>query len=96
MRSNVVQLATKTRRRCRPAVPCSAYVSRADRQPSIEIEPADLAALASPPALAQLAIMLDDDSVELQFVPRATLIERLRFHHTSDEFVQLVRVTLER
>lgn len=97
MRSmNVTDLATERRRRCRPAAPCSAYVSRTDREPSIEIERRDLPALASPPAMAQLAMLLDDDAIELRFVPRATLIERLRFAYGVDEFVDMMRVTLDR
>ncbi len=73
-----------TTRRCAPRVSA----------PSIEIGRGQLAALASPRSLHQLAMMLDD--VEYEFTPRASLIERLRFTHGVDEFVDVVRITLER
>jgi hypothetical protein len=88
MRSNVTDLATERRRR---SVACGATASR-----SIEILAAQLPAFAAPRVMHQLALMLDDDCVELQFEPRATLIERLRFRASSDEFVGMLQITLDR
>jgi hypothetical protein len=92
MHSNITDIATARRRR---AEACAAHAKRTDRG-SIEISPEQLPQFAAPRVMHQLALMLDDESVELAFVPRATMIERLRFAHSCDEFVQLVRVTLDR
>lgn len=93
MRSNVTDLATERRRRARA---CDAVVARAYRGPSIEISPRELPVFAAPHVMHQLALMLDvsDDTVEISFEPRASLIERLRFSYASDEFVDVLRITL--
>lgn len=81
MNAQVIDLAAERRRRLHPH--------------SIEIEPGELAALASPSARAHLATLLDD-AAEFEFTPRATLIERLRYTLSADELVDVVRVTLEK
>ncbi len=80
MKAQIIDLAAERRRRNHPL--------------SIEIEPAQLAALASPSARHHLVTMLD--SVEFEFEPRATLIERLRYSHNADELHEIVRITLGR
>lgn len=92
MRSNITDIATARRRR---SLPCAATAARIER-PSIEIERAQLAQFAQPRVMHQLALMLDDDCIELAFEPRATLIERLRFTHSSDEFVGMLQISLDR
>lgn len=94
MRHNVSDLASARRRRAKA---CAAAVARVDRTPSIEISADQLPQFAQPRVMHQLALMLDDDCVELQFEPRATLIERLRFRTSSDEFVgAMLQITLDR
>lgn len=80
MHAQIIDLATERRRRLHPL--------------SIDIEPAQLPTLASPSARAHLATLLD--SVEFEFEPRATLIERLRYSHNADELHEIVRITLDR
>lgn len=82
MQAQIIDLAAARRRRV------------GIRPHSIEIEPAQLAALASPVARHQLAMLLD--SVEFEFEPRATLIERLRYTHSADELADMLSITLER
>lgn len=79
MTAQVYDLAAERRRRVRPH--------------SIDIDGASFAALASPAARHHLMTMLD--SVEFEFEPRATLIERLRYTHSADELADIVRVTLQ-
>lgn len=78
--AHIIDLATERRRRAHPH--------------SIEIGSSQLAVLASPSARAHLTTLLD--SVEFEFEPRATLIERLRYTHTADELAGIVSVTLSR
>lgn len=80
MNAQLIDLATERRRRTHPH--------------SIEIEPAQLAALASPSARHHLVTLLDDVT-EFAYEPHATLIERLRYTHSSDELVDVLRITLE-
>lgn len=91
MCARVINLAAERRRRARAAISAMAR----EAAPSIEITREQVPAFASPPVLHQLAVMLDDDPVELEFIPRATMIERLRFTHSFDELREIVRITLE-
>lgn len=98
MNAQVIDLDSERRRRAHSggAARSRATIAQPKRvAPSIEINALDMPTLATPRCLHQLAMMLDDDPVEIEFTPRASLIERLRFTHSADELVRIVTITLE-